>query len=265
MNEIIDLDQNKKFGFFWDFFTNLYKISFTFDEYINGLHSSIPNILYIKYKNHLYKMNVYKSQWKYAIKIHWGNCLIYTLKKNEDYLESELSEYSTNCEDIILGNLKIIGDKSEFLLTLIDAISICFGIKKIMLIDAATAKYNTNIDLSLYNVMKYGNTFYEKYGFIFCDKDIDFNIHKKLLKNFDFNVFLYLLSKNDKDIVDKMLKKIKTPTSLGDFFVNIYDYYYIKNDNKIVDIQKILTNNKYPWYSMVSIIIKKKECMIKYF
>lgn len=54
--------------------------------------------------------------------------------------------------------------KSEFLLNLIDAISKCFGVKRISLIE-----YSKNIDLSLYMIMKYQKTFYEKYGYRFCD------------------------------------------------------------------------------------------------
>lgn len=275
MNEIIDLDKNKDSGYFWKFFSKIYNVNFTFVEYISSLKIDLSDIKIFNYKNHIYKMKIYKSKYKPEIKIYWGDCIVYTLKTNEN-IESELSEFSTECEDIISSKLIIKNTKSEFLLKFIDSISRCFGVKRIQLIDASTPrkyqhvyidKNNQNeqdIDLSLYMIMKYGETFYERYGYNFCDKDIEYKIQKDLLQTFKFDVFYYLLNDIDKEIVKKYKKSYKCKY-LGEFYVQVYDYLN-KQDNKklLLELQSLLFNKNYPWYSMVSILTIKKKCMDKY-
>ncbi len=280
MDEIINLDQNTGSGYFWKFFSKHYKINFTFTEYMSSLKIDKPDIKRFIYNYHLYKMEIYKSKYKPYIKIYWGNCIILTLKNNENTIESELSEFSTECEDIdiITSSLKIRNTKSEFLLKFIDAVSVCFGVKRIKLIDASTPRkyqyvyvYKNNkkdedIDLSLYMVMKYGETFYERYGYKFCDKDIEYKIQKDLLQTFNFDVFYYLLNDIDKEIVNKYKKLYKCKCKyLGDFYVKVYDELDKQYDKKqLLELQSLLFNKRYPWYSMVSILTKKKRCMDKY-
>ena len=111
--------------------------------------------------------------------------------------------------------------------------------------------------------MKYNQTFYERYGYNFCDKDIEYSIQKNLLRDFKFDIFYKLLSEKDKVIVDK--RKKETYKTLGDFYVKVYDYLNAKNSKRrIIELQSLLFNKDYPWYSMVSILTIKKKCMDKY-
>lgn len=152
--------------------------------------------------------------------------------------------------------------------------SVCFGVKRIELIDGATPKeYHRvyiekkkvqDIDLSLYIVMKYQQTFYERYGYKFCDKDIEYKIHKDLLSEFNFDIFYKLLNESDKQIVDKYKKSYKFKY-LGEFYVKVYDYLDSKKSKRrLLELQSLLFNKSYPWYSMLSILTIKKKCMEKY-
>lgn len=274
MDEIIYLDDNTESGYFWKFFSKVYKMNFTFNEYINSLKIDKFDKKRFMYKHHLYEMEIYKSRFKPDIKIFWGNCIELTLKNTlNENLYSELSSFSTECEDIISSKLKIRNKKSEFLLKLIDAVSVCFGVKRIELIDGATPKeYHRvyieekkvqDIDLSLYMVMKYQETFYERYGYKICDKDIEYKIHKDLLSKFNFDIFYKLLSEDDKLVIN-VYKKFKCKY-LGEFYVKVYDYLNSKhNKRRLLEIQSLLFNKSYPWYSMVSILTIKKKCMEKF-
>ena len=63
MNEIIDLDKNTDSGYFWKFFSKMYKINFTFAEYISGLNTDVYDIKIFNYNNHIYKIKVKKSKY----------------------------------------------------------------------------------------------------------------------------------------------------------------------------------------------------------
>lgn len=80
MDEIIYLDDYTESGYFWKFFSKVYKMNFTFNEYINSLKIDKFDKKRFMYKHHLYEMEIYKSRFKPDIKIFWGNCIELTLK-----------------------------------------------------------------------------------------------------------------------------------------------------------------------------------------
>lgn len=293
MDEIIDLDRNTESGYFWKWFSKIYNINFTFDEYITSLNTNTSDIKVFNYTKRIYKIKVTKSKERQEIIFNWRDCIIYRLKKSalKSSIESELSSFSTECEDSDSEYSDIEDDtslnaqtkmtyKSEDLLKFVDVLSKSLGVNRISLIDVATPKkYITHpgldIDLSLYMVMKYNKTFYERYGYKYCDKDVEFNVHKTLLRDFDFDVFYSLLTIQDKQIVDKRKKEKYLAASevassvrystLGEFYVKVYDYLNSKNSKRrLLELQSLLFNKNYPWYSMVSILTIKKKCMDKY-
>ena len=259
---LIDLDipQNRKNGIFWKL-TNL-----NFQKYLSGMHVDRRTILNIYCKDHIYHLQVYRHKYKPEIEIHWGDCIVYRLRNNSGSTEAELSEFSTDCDEIINGNLKIKNEtKSKFLLDFIDAISLCFGIKRLSLIDDATPRSSRDIDLSLYMIMKHSQTFYERYGFTFCDKTIDYSLHKDLLRYFRFDAFMLLLNESQSRFVGTLKTKVKF-TYLHEFYTHFYDILtHIHSRKRLLELQKLLQDRTKPWFSMVSILTKKKTCMEKNF
>lgn len=262
---LIDLDkisEKKKFGSFWKV-TGL-----TFDDYFSSIFVNRFTILNIVYNSHLFHLKVYKSKYKREIDIYLDSCIKYKLTSTE----ASLSEFSTDCEDTFNGVIKISQDaktKSQYLLEFIDAISIAFGIYRLSLIDGATPKLNRDIDLSLYMVMKYNQTFYERYHFTFCDPD-DIQHQKRLLQLFDFDTFYRLLDQSQKEFVNRRLKTIGKKYSdykyLGPFYVDSYDYLTsISSKYRLLQLQNLLNDTSKPWFSMVHAISQRKQCMEKFY
>ena len=258
---IIDLDKYKgKSGTFWEL------TKMTFEDYFLGVYVNRSISLRIMYNGHLFNLKVYKNRYKREIDIYYDTCIKYKLKENE-------SEFSTSCEELIDGTLKISAaskNKSVYLLEFIDAVSICFGVNRLYLIDGATSKLNDDIDLTLYMVMRYGKTFYERYGFKFCEDNKDIQNQKKLLELFDFKVFYSLLDETQEAFVKKRLESLgknkRDYKFLGQFYVDAYDYLNSKASVKrLLQLQGLLTDPTKPWYSMVSEITQKKICMEKFY
>jgi hypothetical protein len=261
---LIDLDkipEKKKFGSFWKL-TGL-----TFDDYFSSVFANRFITLNIVYNSHLFHLKVYKNRYKPEIDIYLDSCIKYKLSSTE----ATLSEFSTDCEDVFKGVIKIsqkANTKSQYLLDFIDAISIAFGISRLSLIDGATPKLNRDIDLSLYMVMKYNQTFYERYQFTFCQNDNHIQHQKRLLQSFDFDTFYKLLDQSQKKFVDRRLKTNCKNRSdyryLGPFYVDSYDYLRsISSENRLLQLQNLLNDSSKPWFSMVHSISQRKQCMEK--
>jgi hypothetical protein len=187
-----------------------------------------------------------------------------------------LTSFSTDCEDDTVEYVDgFVFSKDEryrktpYFLEKVDLIAKCFGIKRIVLTDASTSKLDRDIDLSLYMVMKHGKTLYERYGYRFCDTQIDFQVQKNLLRKFPFTIFLQLLSPQHTYWVKERIKKMKTTSTyntLGDFYVDVYDLYHFKDKTKpIRQLQNILNDKTKIWYSMIDVISQKKVCMDKHY
>ena len=262
---LIDLDKfsdRKRVGVFW-------KITgFTFDDYLATVFVDRSTSLNIVYNGHLFHLKVYKNKYKREIDIYLDSCIKYKLSSTE----ATLSEFSTDCEDTFKGTLKISSQaktKSQYLLDFIDAISISFGISRLSLIDAAAPKLNIDIDLSLYMVMKYSQTFYERYHFSFCEPD-DIQHQKRLLQLFDFDTFYKLLDPSQKQFVDRRLKTLGKKRDdyryLGQFYVDSYDYLRsVSSEHRLLQLQNLLNDPSKPWFSMVLAISQRKQCMEKFY
>jgi hypothetical protein len=256
MNSVIDIDIHTEKGAIWKV------LGLGFHEYLSTLFVNAKTVLNVRYHNHLFRMYAYKHKYRDEITLRYSDCILYNLKTND---VSELSDFSTDCNDIISGKIKV-EKKTEYMLDFIDGISRGFGVSKVYLVDAATSKLNRDIDLSLYMVMKCGKTFYERYGYTFCDEKLNFDVQKSLLRNFRFDIFYTLLRDEQLTYVSKLLGKLRKTdyVTLGEFYVDVYDLYHKKgSDSIIVKLQQILYDPTQPWYSMIDILTKKKECMYK--
>jgi hypothetical protein len=270
---LINLDKNLKFGMFWD--DNL-----NFWNYLDTLHHARYNVVNVLFKNFIHRLEVYRDKLKPEIIIEYSDCIKYRIKAVGSHVESTLSDFNTTCDDIIHGKL-VVTKRSSHLLEFIDAINILFGVRRISLIDVATPRKYMNIyieknnnteqimqdiDLSIYMVMKYNQTFYERYNYQFCNSELDYAAHKNLLRNFDFKTFYRLLSYDHRKIVDKRLKYLdnKDFKYLGDFYVNAYDQLDAQmSKRRLLQLQSLLFNPNYPWFSMVNVLTSKKRCMEK--
>jgi len=185
---------------------------------------------------------------------------------------------------IYLGSLTtkciIKNVRTKELMYLMDKIALLFNINRIYLQDSATTLSSSNkrekIDFTLLTVMKENKTFYEKYGYETCNPTakINLKLHKNLLRNFRFDIFTEYLDKADNKFITKTLKRLKKKVVdfvfLYQFYVESNEYYqneYTGDDDyeNQVRLQSILTNENYPWNSMVNIIQNQKLCMEKYF
>ncbi len=259
-------------GLFWNYgYAKEYTKSGFIETFLND-NPMRPFRFHIMYLGHIYVLSIIKDKNKVGnMIIFWGNCIEYSIQVYEDdTVDSILESFSTDCDDIINGDLKIT-KPSAHLLTLIDVISKFFGVRRLSLSDASRSKTNDDVNLSLYMVMKHGLTFYERYGFKFCKDDyrFDFDTYKILLREFNFKIFYELLSDNHKQTINKYLFKLKKKVSdfeiLGDFYVMLYDKYRDLSDRYIIIMQKILYDKSYPWYCMVDVINKRKSCMEKFY
>lgn len=163
---------------------------------------------------------------------------------------------------------------TRVLLSFVDKLALLFGVNRIFLRDGATPKEEEYIDLTLMTIMKDNQTFYEKYGYSVCDKDIPiiFEKQKYHLRNYNFEVFMFLLNDKDRRFIDKTLQRLKKSgieghySKLHEFYVDAYQFYKnnIKYTHHNKELQDILTNSEYPWYPMVNVIQAWKGCMEKY-
>lgn len=202
------------------------------------------------------------------------DCIQFVISRDR-YTEKQLRNLTTKC--------KIKNVKTKQLMLLMDTIAMLFNISRIYLQDDAhTLDYDGKIDLTLLTVMRDNKTFYEKYGYESCynfsDKNrtprIDLELHKKLLRNFRFDVFVEYLEQSHKKFVMKTLKRLDKEISdykyLHIFYTDAHSYflndYPTLNDyEKRVQLQSLLTDTKYPWNAMVDVIQNQKVCMEKLF
>lgn len=242
----------------------------TFNEFLQKQKSEGFDF-YVCYSNRpasSYTLTASYMNSKY-IKIKIEDCLTFLISKDM-FTEIELTYLTTKC--------KITKIKTKELLDIMDSIAILFNINRIYLNDQAGIKKNKNtkIDLTLLTVMKESKTFYEKYGYQHCDPQtdkyqvprIDLEIHKKLLRLFDFNLFIKFLSGDDKKFVYNTLDKLQKNSFefLHEFFTQSYEYYDRKDKTKnLLKLQNLIYNKNYPWYSMIDVIQNQKICMEKFF
>ena len=85
-----------------------------------------------------------------------------------------------------------------------------------------------------------------------------------------------LLNNVDSQKVDIIMKKtnykINSDLTMGEFYTFVYNYFKKKNkysnnakDLKyLYELQEILMNKKYPWYSMVYALLSNIRCMEYY-
>ncbi len=265
-----NLDVIKK-GDFW-------KITSTnFDSFNQYLQSNLPNgiTFYIDSNKWGRRSMIFTYTNSKYIVGNIENCINFVLKKDK-YTEINLQNFTTRCD---ISNVK-----SKDLMDTMDKVAILLNISRIYLEDRATTLENnikSKLDLTLLTVMKDNKTFYEKYGYETCEpssysniEKIDIQIHKKLLRDFKFYIFVELLSKNNKKFINKTLSRLRYNVSdfkyLHDFYTEADDYYnneYYGDDEYELRmyLQSILLNEIYPWYSMVNIIQNQKLCMEKYF
>ena len=230
---------------------------------------NVHNLISWKHSGGYFSLSTYKNN-----RVIYGelgkyskHCVNFILRKNKYYecLELYINELKTDC------SYKFVTDKSKTreLLELLDVIAMLFGAKRITLRDDAYYQDIKEIDFSLLTVMKEGKLFYEKYGYAICNSNtedvraIDINIHTKLLKEFRFDVFLTYLAPAEIKFIQKILNKLNNSYKyLGDFYTD--SFKYLKSTKHFLYIQNIITNKKYPWYSMVYAIQTSKYCMEKF-
>jgi hypothetical protein len=151
-------------------------------------------------------------------------------------------------------------------------VAMFLGINRVYLEDDARIMDN-KLDLTLLTVMRDEQTVYEKYGYRVCNfKDhntINLAIHKKLLRHYNFQVFVFLLKDDDAEVVRKVMKRSGMVEGdikhLHEFYTKADEYYdkRVMSDSKRVRLQRILLDEEYPWYSMVDVIRYSKQCMEK--
>lgn len=189
----------------------------------------------------------------------------------EEYRELKVNNLTTRCEvkSIRTGNIS----KMRWLTMIMDTIAVFFGMYRIYLEDDARMLDN-NLDMTLLTVMRDNQTLYEKYGYRTCKlteyKTIDIQIHKELLRMFRFDIFLELLKDHHLLFVRKAIKRLRIMESdiqhLHEFYIKADEYYDSRlKDKQRKQLQEILLDDKYPWYSMVDVILNAKQCMEKYY
>ena len=279
----IDLIKCNYTGCFW----NLSKLNFEDFTSVNPIGSFECNLKWynVKRKIKLEKSKKQTNTIRGTVKntLFPTNFIFFNLYKSDGimYLKINLLKRKDKHDPENVRNM----------LDILDKLALAFGVHFIFLQDAATPenieqKSKDDIDYTLLTVMRDNQTFYEKYGYYICDaerkehyieiKTIDLNIHKKLLKEFNFEIFYQLLDKDDKIFVDKY--SFFKEKRLDLFYSRLYDNldiqktkYKIENDKKnrnrikkdIIHLQRLLTNENYPWYAMVNIIQTSKFCMMK--
>lgn len=200
------------------------------------------------------------------------DCIEFVVSKQR-YSEIHLANLTTKC--------RIVNVKTKDLMYVMDKLAILFNINRIYLEDAAstlqTLDHKIRIDMTLLTVMKDNVTFYEKYNYTVCDglntKRIDLQLHKRLLRDFRFDIFVEYLSNGHKRFVYKTLNKlrkgVRAYTKLHEFYTDAYEYYdneYTGDEyKKHVQLQSLLLDTKYPWNAMVDVIQNQKMCMEKWF
>ena len=255
---------NIKRGYFWE------KSGHSFDTLKSFLKKHGPRNMYVSYYGpaNQYQLTLSYVNEKY-ISCNIEDCVEFVISKDR-FTEIELQKLTTKCK---------INVKTKVLLRLMDSFADLFKINRIYLRDEAGIQKNQNIklDLTLLTVMKESKTFYEKYGYQHCDPEtdkynvprIDLEIHKKLLRFFDFKLFIQFLNTNDKEFVHKSLKKLNKSVDsfqyLHEFFTHVSEFYDQRSSTKQLQLQNLIYNENYPWYSMINVIQNQKLCMEKFF
>jgi len=276
-NKVIHLNRNTKRGILWEVAGINYE---TLLEYLRNREQKEVTIK-VKYEDVLYNLKVYYDNGK--IRGYYSDCLSFKIYKKNEQFGSDLGFVTTDCD--LVQKIRPMIQPSKYLLALMDATAIAFGIDRLYLVDSATPtktlqsdaidlidaiEQPKTIDLTLYMIMKSGQTFYERYGYKFCDNDIQFVIQKDLLRFFNYKVFVYLLQNPQRLFVSRTLKELKKTHRdykyVKDFYLDAYNYYDLQSDTtNILVLQDILEDSSQPWYSMVSLISSKKKCMLKVF
>lgn len=249
--------------------------------------------LFTEFINGKYQFKILQSYFKIEMEKDDNNikCFLYSHNNTEECMIFTIKNNNTLHLDNLYKACKfenITDSNTRTTLNLLDSLAIAFGVSSIFLQDAAVPykfkKGVNSIDYTLLTVMKENKTFYEKYGYSFCEpkneyiKTIDIEIHKKLLREFDFGIFKLLLNKYDLEFIT-ILESVyrKKYKYLYEFYNDTMDYCNKKFDkffiideersdkyyNMIFDLQNILTNDNYPWFSMINIIQSSKFCMEK--
>lgn len=200
------------------------------------------------------------------------NCIEFVISKQR-YNKIHLANLTTRC--------KIVNVKTKELMYVMDKFAVLFNTHRIYLEDAAstwqTQDYEIRIDMTLLTVMKDNMTFYEKYNYKVCEglstKRIDLQLHKRLLRDFRFDIFVEYLFDAHKRFVQKTLsklrKQVKDFSHLHEFYIEAYEYYaneYAGDEyRKHIQLQALLLDTAYPWNAMVDVIQHQKLCMEKWF
>lgn len=187
-----------------------------------------------------------------------------------------------NCGFRVKKHLEPESKDMDKLLRLTERLGLIFGCSRIFVQTSLgdDAKYKeTDILLTILTAMKDGVTYYEKRGFNMCDsqafhkdydvfpvKDMNISQYIELLRELEVSLFYYMLSPEDKELLELDLKK-------EDFryIHELYNYYitnyFINKEsvflNKVIQLQTILCNPKYMWFPIVDVIINKVQCMEK--
>lgn len=238
------------------------------------LREDRPETIYI-IDNRILMVKLFKRRYKDEILVSYANCIEIVLHNEILKSSATLTNFSTDCDEAIEinGYIQVQDEKlykrTPYYMETVDTIAKCFEIKRISLTDAAKSKLDYEIDISLYTVMKEEKTFYEKYGYTFCDNELNFDVQKRLLRTFPFDVFRHLLSSKDKKWVDERVRKLGKSYSsktLGEFYVDVYDKYHVLDStNRIRQLQNILNDDTKVWYSMVNVLMCKRQCLEKFY
>lgn len=247
---------------------------FSFHTLQQHLHSKLPDSCHywLTWQN---SGNV-KLQLSYINDRYIGfkieDCVEFVMSKNK-YQEIKVNNVTTNCRVKVIH--KGSNSNTRFLMETLDKIASLFGVHRIYLEDAAkTSVRKTQLDFTLTTVMSENKTFYEKYGYQICvdnkQQQPDIQIHKRLLRDFDFHVFFNSLTPKHRSHVQRVLNHLmsteKNYKRLCHFYNDANEHLTnTGNDKYLLRLQTILQDNSYPWYAMVDVIQSLKTCMERFF
>lgn len=267
-----DLDKYNIIGGFW------IAIGITFEELIQELLKSNKKTYYLTLDKNFMKTKFILNKKNILVQIR--DCIEFSLRYDKQKkLVMKIERFTTLCQ---LQKLKFNNpiyaefSKSGKLLVIIDKLAVALNVKRVFVTDSST---KNDFDLSLLLVMKNGKTFYEKYNFRQCDAStelqpigmINFELHKQLLRDFNFTAVKIILSPVHRAIVDKIQVTLgKEFRTLGEFYSEAFDYYdpiFLLDDNKAImlKLEDILKTPTYPWFAMVDCINNIGCCLEKYY
>ena len=264
----IFLDSFKKSN---QFFTDIVKMNKK--DYANFLKS--PDVFFLKYDEKYASVQLTITATNIdELYVAIQDCISFRISENVIVVTS-----INRCDYIQKGYASIDScSNTRILLDLLDRLALLFGCNRITLTDDARdvdfLGSKDSVYYSLITIMKEGKLFYEKYGYSETGiyTKIDLVPHINLLRFFPFKMFLEFLSPEDKEFALKYCKDIQFEY-LHEYFTFVYevckDRFRKNYSNKYIRYMRglqedILLNQKYPWYSMMSIIFHQNLCMEKY-